>query len=63
MRAPGMDIVGLKNKYGDKVIFHGGVDNQAVLPFGTVQNVITETKQCLAALGHGQERIYLLFMP
>ena len=47
----GMDCKSLKEKYGDKVIFHGGVENQKILPFGTAEDVTRETKMCLDELG------------
>ena len=50
---PGMDCKELKAKYGDKLIFHGGVENQKILPFGTVEEVVAETKHCLDELGSG----------
>ena len=50
---PGMDCAELKSKYGDRLIFHGGVDNQLVLPFGTAEDVRNETLQCLNTLGRG----------
>ena len=52
---PGMDMAKLKRKYGDRIIFHGGVDNQFVLPFGTVEQVREETRNCLQSLGQGRE--------
>ena len=48
---PGMDRKGLKEKYGDRLLFHGGVDNQSVLPFGSPEEVRGETRQCLQTLG------------
>jgi len=48
---PGMDCKSIKAKYGDKVIFHGGVENQQVLPFGNPEDVAAETRQCLDELG------------
>ncbi|MCG3149424.1 MAG: hypothetical protein PCFJNLEI_02886 [Verrucomicrobiae bacterium] len=51
---PGMDRAALKRKYGDRVIFHGGVDNQSVLPRGSVASVRDEVRQCLATLGARQ---------
>ncbi len=50
---PGMDIKALKRKYGSRVIFHGGVDNQSVLPFGTPDDVRAETRKCIETLGAG----------
>jgi uroporphyrinogen decarboxylase len=49
---PGMDLAHLKRTYGDRVIFHGGVDNQQALPFGTPQDVREETQRCFRTLGH-----------
>ncbi|NQT60764.1 MAG: hypothetical protein HQ557_17465 [Bacteroidetes bacterium] len=48
---PGMDCKSIKAKYGDKLIFHGGVENQKILPFGTADEVAAETKLCLDELG------------
>jgi uroporphyrinogen decarboxylase len=50
---PGMDRAVLKRDFGDRVIFHGGVDNQRVLPFGSTADVARETRECLATLGSG----------
>ncbi len=52
---PGMEMDQLKAKYGDKIIFHGGVDNQGALPFGSVAEVEAETMDCLTKLGAGKE--------
>jgi uroporphyrinogen decarboxylase len=35
----GMDRGGLKQDFGDDIIFHGGMDNQYTLAFGTVEDV------------------------
>ena len=50
---PGMNMAQLKKQYGKKLVFHGGVENQAVLPFGTIEDVRRETRYCMQALGHG----------
>ena len=50
---PGMDRAVLKDRFGKDLIFHGGVENQKVLPLGTVQDVIHETRTCLETLGRG----------
>ena len=50
---PGMDRAGLKRDFGDQVIFHGGVENQHVLPFGSPEDVVAEVKACLETLGQG----------
>ena len=48
---PGMELDGLKNNFGDKLIFHGGVENQKILPFGTPEDVRAEVNLCLGTLG------------
>ena len=52
---PGMDLAELKREFGSRVIFHGGVDKQAILPRGTPDDVRRETLECLATLGEGRE--------
>ena len=48
---PGMDRADLQRDFGGQVIFHGGVDNQKVLPFGTAADVRRETRTCIDTLG------------
>ena len=50
---PGMDCMELKKEFGDKIIFHGGIENQKTLPMGTAEDVIRETQDCLKTLGKG----------
>ncbi len=52
-RCPGMEREGLKRDFGDKIIFHGAVDNQQTLPFGNVRDVRGEVEKNLAILGAG----------
>ncbi|MDX9974609.1 MAG: uroporphyrinogen decarboxylase family protein [FCB group bacterium] len=52
-RCPGMEREGLKRDFGDKLIFHGAVDNQQTLPFGTIEDVRNEVIDNLAILGEG----------
>jgi uroporphyrinogen decarboxylase len=52
-RAGGMDRESLKKQYGDKLVFHGAVDNQYTLPFGTVAEVRQEVADNLRILGDG----------
>ena len=49
----GMDLELLKQDFGDRLSFHGSVDTQHFLPFGTPQEVAEETKRCIDALGQG----------
>lgn len=48
---PGMDTAGLKERFGKDLIFHGGIENQRILPNGSVSEVIEETRLCLDTLG------------
>ena len=52
--AEGMEAEGLKNKYGDQLIFWGGgVDTQKTLPFGTPAQVKREVEERCHTLGRG----------
>lgn len=50
---PGMERTALKRDFGDRLIFHGGVENQHALPHGTPEEVRAETLACLETLGAG----------
>ena len=50
---PGMALAELKKEFGNCVIFHGGVDNQTILPRGTAEQVRAEVLDCLRTLGAG----------
>jgi uroporphyrinogen decarboxylase len=52
-RAKGMDREGLKRDFGDKLILHGGVDNQHTVPFGSVEDVRQEVIDNIRILGAG----------
>lgn len=52
-RCTGMDREGLKRDFGDRVVFHGGVDNQQTLPFGSAADVEQEVLDNLRILGAG----------
>jgi uroporphyrinogen decarboxylase len=52
-RCKGMDRIELKKEFGDRVIFHGAMDNQHTLPFGTVDEVKAEVLDNLRILGNG----------
>ncbi len=43
----------LKNRYGDRISFWGAIDEQHTLPFGTVEDVVAETRQRIQVLGRG----------
>ena len=44
-RCAGMDREGLARDFGKSLVFHGGVDNQQTLPFGTVDDVRREVAE------------------
>jgi len=52
---PGMDVAELAAEYAGHVVFHGGIDNQQVLPFGSADDVRAETLRCLETLGAGRQ--------
>ncbi len=45
--ATGMDLPGLVRDFGSRVSFHGGVDTQRTLPFGSVAEVRAEVRSYL----------------
>jgi len=47
---PGMDLHDLKASFGDRVCFHGAIENQRILPFGTADEVRAEVRHCIDAL-------------
>ncbi|MBF7097307.1 uroporphyrinogen decarboxylase family protein [Alkalibacter mobilis] len=49
----GMDIGYIKEKYGDKVLLMGNVDCARTLPYGTTEEVIKATKDCISAASRG----------
>jgi uroporphyrinogen decarboxylase len=51
--AEGMDTKVLKEKYGDRICFWGGVDTQHVLPYGKVNDVRREVRKRVRELAFG----------
>jgi uroporphyrinogen decarboxylase len=49
----GLDRMELKREFGSKVIFHGAMDNQNTLPFGSREDVRREVGENLDVLGKG----------
>lgn len=47
---PGMEMAGLKKDFGHRVCFHGAIENQGILPFGTPEEVRAEVRHCIDAL-------------
>jgi len=52
-RCKGMERESLKRDFGDRLVFHGAVDNQQTLPFGTVEDVRAEVQENLRIFGGG----------
>lgn len=52
-RARGMDMARIKREYGEKVAFHGGIDLQQTLPYGTRDEVANEVRERCNLLGRG----------
>jgi len=51
--ADNMDPVFLKETYGDRLCFEGGISVQTTLPFGTVEDVIAEVQERIRVLAKG----------
>lgn len=49
----GLDRAELKREFGDRIVFHGAMDNQNTLPFGSREDVIREVRENLEILGQG----------
>lgn len=49
---PGSDPQELKDKYGERICFFGGIDQQALLPGGDVQAIEREMRERAGILGH-----------
>jgi uroporphyrinogen decarboxylase len=45
------DLDWLKDEFGQDLCFHGGIDNQHTLPFGTVDDVVAEVRRIKNTLG------------
>ena len=47
----GMDILELKKKYGENIVFWGGIDSQNILPYGSTQDVEAAVKGTFKSAG------------
>jgi uroporphyrinogen decarboxylase len=52
-RAAGMDSAELKQEFGGRLTFHGGVDEQNVLPFGSKEDVEEEVRRRIRVFAPG----------
>jgi uroporphyrinogen decarboxylase len=48
-RCRGMDREGLARDFGPRLVFHGGIDNQRTLPFGSPEDVRREVRETIQA--------------
>lgn len=49
---PGMDMKELKAEFGARVCFHGAIENQRILPFGSPDDVRAEVRHCIDSLAN-----------
>ena len=45
------DLVGLKQRFGDKLVFCGAIDTQHILPHGSPEEVCQEVRRVINILG------------
>ena len=50
-KVKGFEVEYLAKEYGGKIVFHGGIDTQRLLPFGKPEEVKEETKKFISLLG------------
>ncbi len=48
-----MDMARIKAEFGSRIAFHGGIDLQQTLPYGTQAEVNDEVRQRCMVLGKG----------
>ena len=49
-KAAFMEPANLKNNFGDKIVFHGGIDTQELLPFGNKNSIEENIKNTIDIL-------------
>ena len=57
-KAAKMDAVSLKEQFGKRLVFHGGLDQQHTIPHGTVAEAEEEVRRVLRALARGGGYIF-----
>ena len=53
IKAKDMEPEKLKREFGRDLCFHGSIDVQRILPYGTVDEIYREVKKCIDALSNG----------
>lgn len=51
-RCKGMDRLSLKKEFGDRICFHGAMDNQYTMPFGSIEEVKREVIENIKIFGN-----------
>ena len=57
--ARGMNQGTLVEKFGGRIVFHGGIDTQHILPYGTVEDVKKHSRQMISELSHKGGYIFM----
>lgn len=50
-KAAGMDAENLKSRFGERLVLHGGIDEQELLPYATCDEVSREVERLMGILG------------
>jgi len=50
-KVKGLEVETLAEKYNGKIVFHGGIDTQGLLPFGKPEEVKREVRRFMDLLG------------
>ena len=53
-RCRGMDRTALAADFGERVVFHGGIDNQQTLPFGSPEDVRSQVRENIEIFSAGR---------
>lgn len=52
-KVKGLEVETLAERYGGQIVFHGGIDTQGLLPFGSAEEVKAETEKFIRLLSPG----------
>ena len=56
--ADDMETIGLKRDFGDRIVFHGAVDTQGVLPNASAEGVERHVREIMRTLGRNGGYIF-----
>jgi len=57
-KAKGMSAEQLKDGFGNSIVFHGGIDTQALLPYGSKEEIEEEISRVISILAEGGGYIF-----